>query len=414
MLSVGAIACVVSGLFACASLVVPDIDTTTAPPTDVSTNDAGGDATYDGTFFDPCGHAVPPDPPKTDDDPVGAVGPLNIIISDTRLLTPFGYDASVFDGGPAQTKLLGFDLDNGCTCEPDNHPPGQGSCLSPMKAQCDFEGGVDDQLPVILNTLTSTLSGNRDVDKLADINARIVAGDLGTIFTITGYNGLANDKAVQVVLHAVARPSREPMNTPECIDAGDRPPSFPPLDDPDAADGATYDPNRVPLFDGCDRWAEFAATASLNAYVTNHVLVFASDAPIPVLFAGSVISINYPRMTAKLVPTGDGKFTMEDGNVGGRALVNGVLSAAATLHLTSEAGSICQNPLQLQLLKTFLCNEVDIAAEAPQDYYFKNGVEVSCNALSVGYAFRGLPAYVEGGIATPSGDSCGDATITCQ
>lgn len=412
----------VSALVACASLVVPDIDGTTRP--DAEAGPPLKDASFDGTPKDPCMHAVPP-PKNATDDPTLDVGELSFVLRETHLEKTFGYDASVFgDAGPPPNTALGFDLDNDCTCEPGlPHEAGPNSCRPfPGKLACDQPNGIDNQLPGLLAPL-KVLTGASDLDQLATINARITAGDTATILVVRGYNGLANDNEVTVQIHSVTRPDRLPYvdGGDICIDAGPRRPNYPPLDDPDAAGGPTYDPNRLPTFDGCDVWGDVIGTSGLPAYVANHVLVVGSDVSVPLPFAGAAIEAESVRLTAVLVPDGSGGWTLEDGQIGGRGPVNALLAAGGTLSFSKDAGPVCLDPSlsgmgQRQLFVANTCPAVDISLHASQDFYVgKTGQEVACDAISVAFAFRAERGFVGPPVDDAGGShtNCADTGLTC-
>jgi hypothetical protein len=405
VLAVSALTLTVSGLVACASLVVPDVDSSRRPA-EAGVDSAAKDTGTDAPFVDPCAHTQPPPKPSVDDDAPTQLGPFSFAIRETHLVAPFGYDAGVFDGGLPPTRILGFDLDNGCTCEPDQHPLGQGSCLSPTKAQCDLEGGIDNQLPTILTTLSAAKPG-ADVDKLATVNERISAGDSAIVMTLSGYNGRANDQEVTMVFRGVARPARSPLKDDggSCADAGERPPSS------DLPEAGKYDPNRIPAWDGCDVWAETVVTPEIAGYVTNHMLVIVTDISVPVQVAGSTILVRSPRMTVMLVPDGNGGFTLEDGNFGGRAVANAVLNAVGTLSLT-VGNPVCTDPTQRSLVQSLICTEVDIATTASEDYFVNaSGSQVACTGLSMGFGFRAEKASVAGVTDAGGYTTCDEAGI---
>ncbi len=407
----------VSALVACASLVVPEIETTTRPPPE-----AGPPVGVDGSTQDPCAHAVPP-PQNGDDNPTLDVGELSFVIRETHLEKTFGYDASVFgDAAPPPNTILGFDLDNDCTCEPGlPHDGGANSCRPAVgNMACDQPNGIDNQLPALLLPL-KVLTQSADLDTLATINSKIVAGDSAIGIVVRGYNGLANDKEVTVLIHGLTRPNRLPFadGGDICINAAQRPPSFPPADDPDAADGATYDPDRLPLFDGCDEWGDLSGTPALPAYVANHVLVVGAEVSVPFPFAGTIVNAESVKMTALLVPEGTGGWTLEDGVIGGRGPVTALLVAGGTLSFSKDAGPICLDPsvtgqFERTSILTNFCPAVDINAHSSQDFYVAaNGLEVACDAISLAFAFRGERAFVGAAADGGSRTNCADAGLVC-
>jgi len=397
-LAVAAFACVVSGLVACASLVVPDIDVSQAPDAEAGTTTMP-DTGIVVDSGDPCAHALPPGKPLIDDNPTLELPEMSFIIRETHVLKPFTYDAGVFDGGPSPTKILGFDLDHACTCEKDLKG-GINACAA-KSTQCDQDGGIDNQLPAALNLLLVAMP-NADVDEVLTVNKRIAAGDSAIIITLRGYNGLANDTAVTAVVRGVARPelAANPDGGPQCqvppgADAAVlyRPPSF--QDMSDGEGGVTYWPQREPVFDGCDNWGQVESTPPIEAWVTNHQLVISTTVAVPLQLAGSILNVETTRMTAVLVPDGKGGFTLEDGNAGARAPTAPLLATLSTLRFSIDAGQLCMaNPVEQAVLIGQVCNAVDILANSSSDFYEspETGAQVKCDALSVAFAFRGEQA----------------------
>ncbi len=381
---------------------------------DAGGRDAIGD--IDASSVDPCAHAQPPTS-NGDDNPTLDVGELSFVLRETHLANSFGYDAGAFDAGPRPNTAVGFDLDNACTCQPGlPHQAGPNSCRTAQgQLACDQPNGIDNQLPSVLAPL-KVLAQAQDLDSLATINARIVSGDKAMIVVVRGYNGLANDKEVTVLIHAVTRPNRLPAATPRCIDAGSRPPSSAANDGPD---GATYDPDRLPLFDGCDEWGDLVGTPAIPAYVANHVLVVRATVTIPIPIAGAIVDAESGVLTAVLVGDGVGGWTLEDGNLGGRGPVSSVLGAGGTLSLSNDAGPICLDlsptgQLERTSLLTTACPAVDISASSSEDFYVgANGLEPRCDAISLGLAFRGERGFVGAPADGGMGTICADAGLTC-
>ncbi len=153
----------------------------------------------------------------------------------------------------------------------------------------------------------------------------------------------------------------------------------------------------------------------LNAYVSNYTLVGnISDMPLAIGAATGeglvTIDLTGAVVTAKLTPFGNSFQT--EGLVTGRWEAKKLLTALAVLHDPFDFdASLCGDDPIYQLLKPRICGFQDIAGNVLDD-----GKGAPCNALSLGFAFKTVPAKF-GSVYSPpdAGRGCGAQwTDQCQ
>ena len=241
--------------------------------------EAGPDVSVpDSATHDPCNHVRPPPPPTVDDAPNDSIDAFYLALREVTLV-PAGAG-----------EVLGFDLDNSCTCDtrPGTAFEGGASCASTHAVVCDVAGGVDNQ---VANGLKD-YAGFLDLDKAANINARIASGELTTILVVTKYNGRANDSDVKFGIFT----SEGMKDGPGCP-------------------GSTTDANGfwTPGWCGEDNWTASLSTVD-NAsgvivpksvgtgYVTNYQFVVELNGSASVPFAGYRLTLGSPISSGRLVP----------------------------------------------------------------------------------------------------------------
>ncbi len=313
---------------------------------------------------DGCPHKRWPDRPLADDD--ASVQDIEIYNALETL------DFGAGDGGVASAAVIGYDLDNFCTC------PGLDSCKPFPEAgtQCDLEGGVDNAA----GTLIKEFSGATNFFDQAYINSGLVQGVFGALFRVRNYNGQANDTKVE--LSIFISNGAKGVGT----DAGITPPKFDGTDvwtlDPTSLLGSTIgDAGPVPL-----------VAYDQNAYVSNYTLVGnISDMPLTIGAATGeglvTIDLTGALVVAQLKPYPGGRF-QATGTVAGRWESKKLLTALQVLHDPFDFdASLCGTDPVYQLLKPRICGLQDIAGNVLDD-----GKNAPCDSLSIGFAFTGLPA----------------------
>ncbi len=337
---------------------------------------------------DPCAHVGPPAPPITDDEPAieKQLPSFYVALSEFHLVART--DAGAYQG---------FDLDGTCTCDtrPGSAHDGGASCKGPKT--CDFDGGVDNGSSALYEQFGTIVP---DLDKAADINKHIALGESGTLIEISNYNGLANDKAVNVGIVV----SSGIYDGSGCGTNDGGPPPYP--SGWCGNDLWTVDPAQV-----VGDTPPYGSALSAPAYVTNHTLVV--DDPksyFEVPFGDVRLRLYSPVIVATIVPVDasgnprdpnapppnpkDRYYRLDEGLLSGRLSAATILAAAGALRqpgsTMADAGAdkyFCQSSA-FALLAGALCGARDIASSRQVDFDPK----ASCDALSATSSFRAQPA----------------------
>jgi len=392
---------VLSAMTACQLVIGLDDPALDSAPKEAGTSTDANGSNADGTAEagDPCNHVLPP-PKGGDDDPQKVLPPITFAVHLYHLtgriseLPGGAYDASIVGNPPVGP--FGFDLDNACTCQRDLHN-GQATCTgSTAQATCDGDGGVDNGFAQFYSLFR--LLG--DPDDVSSVNTAALDGDLTVFFTLTNYNGLANDEDVSIAIAFGAQPDQAP--DPRC-EAGA--PSRP------LPDGAAHN---IPLWDGCDRWHLASTPRSGAGYVVNHRVVTSGAAALPLSLGGAQIDVTEPVLVAVVVPHDDGSFTMEDGLIAGRVAASSAFQALASFKIIAGMTvPVCDDPASIGALKGTFCSARDIMRSKSED----NG-GFDCDSLSLALSFRADPATLgdAGEAGTVSVNACVDAAapLTCD
>jgi len=357
--------------------------------------DTGFDAGFDNFIPDPCIHAEPPDPPAT--DPAPGLELPQFALSMTSILAD-----PTSDGGPTS-----FDLDGVCTCDsrPGSAEGGVSSCVEPPSAtpRCDGDGGTDNRAAEAV--IGFTIFGG--LDQLTNFGDRIRAGKQTLLVFLRKYNGLEDDREVEVGLsisNGIFAPRR--CDASVSCDEGSL----------EAGIATCWSP----CDDGDDPWTTPSGyvdqggfpTVFGTGYVTKGRLVVRLDRPLRIPFGDVGLSLGNAITTGTLVPldenmqprawdsgtptTTRGKrmFRLEHGTIAGRAPAIEALSAFGSFVTPkvvpgSDGGShVCSNPFAYPAVKNAICGALDIAASKNLDFVpgFK------CNAISVAVGITGAPS----------------------
>jgi len=368
--------------------------------------EAGPDL-YVPPVVDPCNHVRPPARPTSDDAPGESLSPIYLALREVTL-------SPTTDAG-----AIGFDLDNSCTCDtrPGTSFDGGESCVSSRAAQCDSDGGIDNQAGLAIASYATFI----DIDKAATVNTRIAEGRQTSIVVLTRYNGRANDSEVGFGLFT-SEGMREGINCP----------------------GSTTDVNgfTTPGWCGEDKWTasestvtgkdgNFVPRSAGTGYVTNYQFVVELNSPGSLPFGAYHLTLGSPVSSGRLVPldanlkpvdTSKGPglelikhWRIEDAVIGGRIPASELLAAAGTLFTPGDSGAgpkppLCASPL-FDVLKTQICDQIDISASKAFDFI----PNAKCDSLSMAIGLTAgsvrvgkvVPPEVTTNVCYPSADGGG-------
>jgi hypothetical protein len=325
---------------------------------------------------DPCAHASVPPASGLDDGDGAAASQRRYYFAMSGVYIGLEQAKTETDGAAPS----GFDLDGVCSCDdrPGAKNGGAESCRGATK-NCDVKGGVDDGLRAALQPYVTQFGAG--LDDALNINKRIELGVQAPMIYLDGYNGLPNDPEVSVGLflsNGILDPSGCSPNVVgiDGDDAGKRwRPQW------CGQDKWTYDPAAT-LGDAIPR-------VQASGYVTNGQLVVKARQPMPIPLGTSYLETSGLILSVRIVSTATG-LALEDGVIGGRAPVKGVLEAAALVYSTPANQPMfnCHpdNSLGRALLSALnkaACAGVDIMANPVDDGQGKN-----CDAISLAVRFR--------------------------
>lgn len=362
----------------------------------------------DAAVPDPCLHVRPPPAPAVDDAPNDSLEPFYLALREVTLV-PKGSE-----------PVLGFDLDNACTCDtrPGAAFDGGPSCTSSRRVRCDSDGGVDNQVAIGLRDY----SGFIDIDKAASINDRIASGEQTSILVVSKYNGRANDSDVKFGVFT-SEGIRDGSPCPGAVTA---------------ANGFT-----TPGWCGEDNWTASSSSVDVGGsgivpksvgtgYVTNYQFVVELNSPASVPFGGYRLTLGSPISRGRLVPLNDKlevvdtsngpaldqikHWRIDDSVIAGRVPVSELLAALGTVNTPGDAGGgpkppLCTQPDTFNLLKATICDQIDVNASKLLDFI----PNASCDAISVAIGLtagsvrvtRTEPAAATTNVCYPTADGGG-------
>lgn len=314
-----------------------------APPA----GDAGPDAADAAEVG--CARVRWPDPPAeagTGRD----IGDVTSAVTQLRILD------AVVEGKPQ-----GLDLDGLCTC------PDRPACIgTKANAPCDPpDSGIDNAGELLFRSLAAQGVALDDTG----LRTGIQAGQYGIVLRLGGYNGERDDPDVTVAVFNAAAVN---------------------------GDGG------VPREDGTDQWSvdteslldnRFPTYPSTRAYVAGGVLVaellrlvIRARIPTgPATWSLIELDVRSAHVIARLGARTATGVVLEEGRIAGR------IPAASLLAQGMRSGA-CRDSGVYEAIKPIVCAARDLPNEPAKD-----GRDVSCDALSVGFGFRATPALIAPG-----------------
>jgi hypothetical protein len=313
--------------------------------------DAGSaDAATDGPSG--CVLATYPDPPGGADDGTD-IGTVGVAVHTIDL------------GDMADTP--GYDLDHTCTCTADAGPTCAGYSSS-ASTYCDAPGGVDNQFAKLVSLIQLAV-GVANIGSTA-LSNKADAGYWTLLVEIKGYNGQADDPAVDVALYP-------------CASLGTQ-----------------------PKWDGTDSWPILATSvnaagdplyASQGAYVASHTLV-ATVPSVPLILAGEkqtiTLTLRSAVLTGQLVQS-HGQWRLVQGVIAARLGTSDFFQSLSSYRDTS-AQPLCTDSAFFKAAKMAVCNDADILLDENQPR------TTPCDAFSFGMGFSADSALLGPKVPVPT------------
>lgn len=313
------------------------------------------------TIPDPCAHRLVPPPPEPTNTDQGSVAPVYFAFRGANL---------VVGGG-------GLDLDGVCTCDArsDTAFDGGSTCTPRFaKADCDGDGGIDNQVGALFDALRE----GEDAAARGDLGESGMARGLrGVLLYLASWNGQPNDPDVDVGL---------------IVSSGIRDPEGCGLRQPSGFDPVRYPPGWC----GRDRWTYAPGTIATEngrqvpalrgkGYVKDGVLVYKQGGPLTFFLGTQSTTLGVPIVTGRLDVT-DAGVRQISGVLAGRFAIGEFLAALGQ----STGGVACRDD-SFPLFKAAACNAVDISRAETFDR--TNG---PCDALSAALSFSAEQAELGG------------------
>ena len=323
---------------------------------------------------------------------------------DLKLL--FAMDWLALGPRPQDTAItedqMSFDLDGVATC------PEQPSCVAPMGSEpqfaCDGPGGRDNGMFRMLKRL------NADTQQFG-----VNTGGPSFLVGIEGYNGGLNDRQVTVRMYTSLG-----TQTPLADGGGADPDGGQPTPKLDGNDYWRIDQkqlqNTPPVGTQCSQPSDPCTTSvkDTTAYVANGQLVSVFDIPLLFTEYGPKVQLDLRSgfLTAKVQQRDGGAWSLEDGQLVGRASIESVVRVFGVFNDAFSPGKpYCQVPGDFATIRKIVCDARDIAADRTKD-----GKGETCSGISSNFMFHAKPARLGTVISvTPGVEPCPEGTVyTCE
>jgi hypothetical protein len=291
-----------------------------------------------------CVHALPPPRPVT----APSDGGSDLVFAVRQVDTGDTDDAT----GTRRFLQMGFDLDNACTAN------GAGfTCREPSWATADHTDGPGGRDNAIGESLyNATAAGGTSATQKASSDAE--SGRLSMVIRVRGYNGAADDDAIEVTYY-VGPFHPEPGRPRPLWDGQDTWDAnyqwLQPATLPDG--GATYDITRPKYVDS-------------QAYVAGNYIVSHMET---LLDGAGGFHLLKAVIALRLTP---GHTRLADGTFAGRVRIDEVLGNLAQFPAPGTTQPLCRDSPYYPALKAVACSFADISATGPDD-----GLSV-CDAAS--------------------------------
>jgi hypothetical protein len=274
-----------------------------------------------------------------------------------------------FSEDAGASALFGYDLDGVYTCC-DGGPE---SCVAAVTGatHCDDPAGRDNSGGHMIESLAAV---DPSEFNSANIAGRLLNGTYSVLLQVLDYNGQANDTQVTVGLYG--------------------------------SDGVEGDAGA--LWNGADIWTiddSFVVTPDgspllpnhfdAHAYVAGGILVMQINFPLLIVTSPTntfTANLTAGVLTGRIVPAGNGTYSLAAGMIAGRWNVSDFLGSLQTLQVLGQP--LCQGNSTYSFVKQQACEAVDIMTNQMND---RTGQ--TCDALSFAAAFTADPAQLGGAVA---------------
>lgn len=331
--------------------------------------------------------------PSPDDKPRGAQGGTDqgsIVVAlrkiDLGTVNPV-------DGGPAneEWKRLGFDVDGLCTGSSRTCGQSGGPSCAPRQGQLPVDGEYcrDNSFGNLATTLTYASELTSEFG-FGSFDCALCTGALNFLVRIQGYNGLANDDAIEVDFFPAVG-----LETP-----------IPIACQPNLPDSACFLPSMPWKIDrrvvtGANPGDSPSTMRSTTAFVKDgYATIFLPDA-MPIYFPGDdtiirafPIVVHQGFITGRLEKQGDGTWHVEDGMIGGTTTIPEVLQSLVSIGL-------CPGETNYTVAQNVIENVADVLVSG------EKAAQTPCDAISIGVAFTAYQATLGPAAEAPIRDYCG-------
>lgn len=290
-----------------------------------------------------CVRVLPPPPPEGRD----AGGNISLVVASSSINLG---EAPGADGKRARLNI-GYDHDGLCTSQGDKP-----KCLPPAwtlaKPVLDGIGGRDNAIGAMLAAQESTFGVAVIVS--SEITTEIGNGTIAPflLLSVSGFNGLADDDAVDVTLYLPARTGL----------------------------------GGAPKWNGSDAFPVATATRASRAYVNKYRLVAEFPATITVRLRNVPMTFGSGMVTGVLttIPGSTPRqWVLREGLVAGIGFERNVFGATAGLSKEIFGTAICRNNPNYARVKTFFCSHTDVSSRGDR-----------CDSFSVGIGFDTSTALI--------------------
>ena len=272
------------------------------------------------------GRPTPQEKPRSSG--TGDVGPIVVALSRIDLGT-----TNPYDGGPAEDewKRLGFDLDGLCTGRSTTCAKGDGPACAPLRGETPVDGEYcrDNSFGNLATTLTYAAELTSEFG-FGSFDCALCSGVLNLLVRINGYNGEANDDAIDADFFPSAG-----LDAPLPISCGTQLL-------PESVCFRSFMPWRIDrrVVTGANPADSPSTLRSINGFVRDgYVTLFLPDG-VPIYFPGQhtmirplPITLHNGVLTGRIGKGAENTWRIDDGMIGGTTRVAELLESLEAIGL---------------------------------------------------------------------------------